>query len=62
MIEQDLEDPIAEKLLLNPGKGGSWMVTVEGDKFLFVDQGVVTKDAKNNFAVATPQNGEIKTK
>jgi ATP-dependent Clp protease ATP-binding subunit ClpC len=55
VIEQDLEDPLAEKLLLNPGKGGSWMVTVEGGKFLFVDQGPIAKDAKNNFAIAAPQ-------
>ncbi len=59
-IEQDLEDPLAEKLLLNPGKGGSWLVTVEGDKFLFVDQGPVISDAKNQFAVAGPQNPKVK--
>ena len=35
VIEQYLEDPLAEKLLLNPGKGGSWKVLADGDKLLF---------------------------
>ncbi len=50
IIESELEDPMAERILLNPDKGGSWIVTVEGDKFIFVDQ-VPPKDAKNNLAV-----------
>jgi ATP-dependent Clp protease ATP-binding subunit ClpC len=54
VIEQELEDPLAEKLLLNPGKGGNWLVTVEEGKFVFVDQGTPAPDAKNHFAVAGP--------
>ena len=54
-IEQDLEDPLAEKLLLNPGKGGNFLVTVEENKFVFIDQGPVASDQKNHFAVAGPQ-------
>lgn len=37
IIEQYLEDPLAEKLLLNPNKGGNWLVTADGDKLVFVD-------------------------
>jgi ATP-dependent Clp protease ATP-binding subunit ClpC len=51
IIEAELEDPMAEKILLNPDKGGNWLVTIEGDKFVFVDQ-APPKDAKNNLAVA----------
>ncbi|HSX04746.1 MAG TPA: ATP-dependent Clp protease ATP-binding subunit [Rhabdochlamydiaceae bacterium] len=51
IIESELEDPIAEKILLNPDKGGNWIVTAEGDKFIFVDQ-VPPKDAKNNLTTA----------
>lgn len=54
-IEQDLEDQLAEKLLLNPGKGGNFLVTVGEGKFVFVDQGPVGNDQKNHFAVAGPQ-------
>ncbi|HBR18723.1 MAG TPA: NDP-hexose 4-ketoreductase [Phycisphaerales bacterium] len=37
VIEQYLEDPLAEKILLHPGKGGSWLVTVEEGKIVFVE-------------------------
>ncbi|MBI2742873.1 MAG: ATP-dependent Clp protease ATP-binding subunit [Chlamydiales bacterium] len=52
VIEQQLEDPLAEKLLMNPGKGGSWLVSVEGDKFLFIDQALVTHDSKKEIVIA----------
>src|ERR1700722_16783743 len=29
VIEQYLEDPLAEKLLLNPGRGGNWLISIE---------------------------------
>lgn len=35
IIEQYLEDPLAEKLLINPTKGGSWLVTCDGEKLVF---------------------------
>jgi ATP-dependent Clp protease ATP-binding subunit ClpC len=54
VIEQELEDPLAEKILLNPGKGGSWLVTIEGDKFILVDQNPPGQDAKNHLAAAGP--------
>ena len=41
-IEQYLEDPLAEKLLNNPNEGRKCMVTVEGDKLVFVDQDIFT--------------------
>ncbi|MBS3903996.1 MAG: ATP-dependent Clp protease ATP-binding subunit [Simkania sp.] len=37
VIEQYLEDPLAEKLLLSPGKGAHLRVTTEGDKIVFID-------------------------
>jgi len=37
IIEQYLEDPLAERLLTNPGKGGNWMVSVEDEKIVFHD-------------------------
>jgi len=51
VIEQELEDPIAEKILTNPDKGGNWLISVENSKFIFIDQ-ETPKDAKDNFAVA----------
>ncbi len=53
VIEQFLEDPLAEKLLMNPGKGGHWLVTAEGDKLVFLEgEGSPTKDDK--LAIAGP--------
>ena len=37
VIEQYLEDLLAEKLLLNPGKGSNWQVSAEGDKLQFTE-------------------------
>jgi len=37
VIEQYLEDPLAERLLLNPDKGGDLSVTSENDKLVFAD-------------------------
>jgi ATP-dependent Clp protease ATP-binding subunit ClpC len=52
VIEQYLEDPLAEKLLLNPGKGGSWLVSAEEDKLIFQEQEPPQNSAKNGMAVA----------
>ncbi len=54
VIEQYLEDPLAEKLLLNPDKGGSWNVSVDGDKIIFTEQSHPPSDAKSQLAVAGP--------
>lgn len=54
VIEKYLEDPLAEKLLLNPDKQGNWLVTVEGDKFAFIEQEIATVDAKDHLAIAGP--------
>lgn len=51
VIETDLEDPLAEKILLNPDKGGNWLITVDKDKFVFVDQ-TPPKDAKDTLVSA----------
>ena len=57
VIEHELEDPIAEKILTSPDKGGNWLVSVEEGKFTFIDQ-EPPKDAKDNLAIA---NDESKT-
>ena len=38
IIEQYLEDPLAEQLLLNPGKGGYWSISADEDKLLLTPQ------------------------
>lgn len=40
-IEQYLEDPLAEKLLLHPNEGRRSLVTVEDDKLVFIDHEVI---------------------
>ncbi len=37
VIEQYLEDPLAEKLLMSPGQGAHFKATAEGDKIVFVE-------------------------
>jgi len=37
-IEQYLEDPLAEKILLHPNQSFTSSVTVEGDKLIFIDE------------------------
>lgn len=39
-IEQYLEDPLAEKLLMHPHEGRKCLVTVEDDKIVFIDEEV----------------------
>ncbi|HEY2811811.1 MAG TPA: ATP-dependent Clp protease ATP-binding subunit [Rhabdochlamydiaceae bacterium] len=48
VIEQYLEDPLAEKLLLNPGKGGSWTVSADESKLTFVEQDPPTTEQNSN--------------
>jgi ATP-dependent Clp protease ATP-binding subunit ClpC len=50
VIEQYLEDPLAEKLLLNPGKTSSWLVSADGEKLSFIEQEIKTVDVKNHLA------------
>lgn len=38
IIEQYLEDPLAEQLLLNPGKGGHWSISADEENLLFTSQ------------------------
>jgi len=49
-IEQFLEDPLAEKLLMHPNEGRRCLVTVEGDHLTFVDEEVTQrfKDKKES--------------
>jgi ATP-dependent Clp protease ATP-binding subunit ClpC len=56
VIEQFLEDPLAEKLLLNPGKGGSWSVSAEEGKLTFMEQEPPETAAKNGMAIAGPSD------
>lgn len=52
VIEHELEDPMAEKILLNPDKGGNWHITTDGDKFVFLDQ-TPPADVKNHLVGAS---------
>lgn len=54
VIEQYLEDPLAEKLLLNPGKGGSWQVSSESEKLVFTEQPLPAAATKNHLALSGP--------
>ncbi|MBA3603631.1 MAG: ATP-dependent Clp protease ATP-binding subunit [Parachlamydiaceae bacterium] len=45
-IEQYLEDPLAEKLLMHPDEGRRSIVTAEGDHLTFIDQEVFAIAAK----------------
>lgn len=53
VIETELEDPIAEKILMSPDKGGNWLVSVEEGKFVFFDQ-VPPQETKEDLAVVKP--------
>ncbi|MES2121993.1 MAG: ATP-dependent Clp protease ATP-binding subunit [Chlamydiota bacterium] len=55
VIEQYLEDPLAEKLLLNPGKGGSWHVSTDGEKITFTPQDMPSEGVKEALALAEPK-------
>lgn len=46
IIEEYLEDPLAEKLLLHPDEGRACLVTVENDKIAIVDQEVTARKKK----------------
>lgn len=55
VIETYLEDPLAEKLLLNPDKGGNFIATLEGEKIIFTEQkGSLTQ--KSDLALSNPQS------
>ncbi len=58
-LEQYLEDPLAEKLLQNPGKGGSWLVSVENDKLCFIEQ--EPPQLEPSLASATPEEPHSKS-
>lgn len=47
VIEQYLEDPLAERLLLHPDKGGQLSVTSENDKLVFADSEDVPSNEEN---------------
>jgi len=52
-IEQYLEDPLAEKLLLDPNKAHNFLVTVENDKLAFIEQNP-PHTVKENLIIAAP--------
>ncbi len=47
-IEQYLEDPLAEKVLMHPDEGRRCLVTVEGDQLVFIDQEIIPHIKKNS--------------
>jgi ATP-dependent Clp protease ATP-binding subunit ClpC len=54
VLEQYLEDPLAEKLLLNPGKGGHWLVSADQDKLILTEAEPPQDDASNNLTAVGP--------
>ncbi len=52
VIEQYLEDPLTDKLLLSPGKEGNFLVSAEGDKLVFLDQDGNGTPSTSNLAEA----------
>lgn len=52
VIEQYLEDPLAERLLMFPDKGGDLAVSAEGDKLIFSD--IETVSGEGNLVGAGP--------
>jgi ATP-dependent Clp protease ATP-binding subunit ClpC len=50
VIEKYLEDPLAEKLLLNPGKLANWLVSADSEKLFFIEQESKDLDAKNHLS------------
>jgi ATP-dependent Clp protease ATP-binding subunit ClpC len=62
-IEQYLEDPLAETLLMHPNEGRRCLVTVEGDHLIFVDEEVypITKDGKRKTTDTTPATAAEKS-
>lgn len=63
MIEQYLEDPLAEKLLLNPHEGRHCLVTVEDNQLVFKDEEVfpIGKLKQPNAAPTPPPPATSKT-
>lgn len=59
-IEQYLEDPLAEKLLMNPTEGRRCLVTVQDDKIAFIDQEVfsIIRDRETKPKKGTPKEKE----
>jgi hypothetical protein len=55
MIELHLEDPLAEKLLLSPGKASNWLVSAENDKLVFTEQEKLQEEPKPPLAIPEPQ-------
>ncbi len=55
VIEQFLEDPLAEMILRNPEKGGDFLVTVEDGKITFVEQTNKTKSGVKDLAHSNNQ-------
>ena len=55
VIETYLEDPLAEKLLLNPDKAAAYLATLEDNKIVFIEQEIQAPEAKPNLAITAPE-------
>lgn len=51
-IEQYLEDPLAEKLLLNPSKKGAFYISADAEKLTFIEQEQTPPEQNNTLATA----------
>lgn len=54
VIEQYLEDPLAEQLLLHPGKECGWLVTADSDKLIFNEMEKAPEAPKEDLALSAP--------
>lgn len=62
LIEQYLEDPLAEKLLMHPNEGRKVFVTLDGDKLVFNDQEVFAAGQFGKPSSSTPPTDKEKAK
>lgn len=62
VIEQYLEDPLAEQLLLHPGKECGWQISAENDKLVFNEMEKVPEAPKEDLALTGQSPPQEKTK
>ncbi len=56
-IEQYLEDPLAEKLLLYPNEGRRCLIKMEGDHLIFIDEEVFPLNRESAEAKEAKEKG-----
>lgn len=56
VIEQFLEDPLAEKLLLQPGKPANFQISADSEKLIFIEQALESDDNKHLATTGSTSN------